>query len=426
MTEKLSVPLKRKSKSSFRAKRSLTFNSPSTIVSYLRPSLSPAHSKTSTDRALTFLQSARDRNVPVRFGKWSRQEDAYLEKLITLFQSGLLAEIETKTSLRSWLAQMLNCCPMRISKKQMHGHQFEGKAKYKRSSSNVDAMTQGQYDDLCNELWHLRAEFLKAWAKDEYGKRSAKIRTKDTNFNEWYDRVLRLVPAPKVAKRSSLNEFKRKRQIESLDELRREMHDEAKRQKVEMLVEIRATNNTQKQRQDMMETMPLEPFEIVPLDPTSLSFSSTVDSSPTTSAMTALPTAYCSESMGEWLTDIDDPVCVAHLNDNQRASRNTNEPRYTFCEDQLQVSVQLHDQQHDSIGEVSMSRKSSRLVLDFGAPSCWYTDQDSDQTSFGDYSHWTDNDLTEELSISMEPGIFGWDDSSPIAHMTYSPTLNFL
>ncbi|CAI5732485.1 unnamed protein product [Peronospora destructor] len=424
MTDKHS-PFQR-STSPLRTKRSLTFSSPSSAVSLLHPSLSPAHSKASTDRALTFLQSARDRNVPVRFGKWSREEDAYLAKLIMLFQSGLLAEIETKTSLRSWLAQMLNCCPMRISKKQMHGHQFEGKAKYKRSSSKLDAMTQQQYNELCNELWQLRAEFLKAWAKDEYGKRSVKMRTKESNFNDWYDRVLRLVPTPKIAKRSSLDEYKTKRKIESVDELRREMHNENKKQKVEMLVEIRATT-TMEETQDKIKT--LEPVEMsIPLEPVPFSFSSALVSSPTISALTPLPTAYCSESgsMSDyWLADFDDRVNQMGTDDQKKVNFKTNEAHYNFCDDQVHVSVHLPDYQN-SLTDLSRSHRSSRVVIDYGAPSCWHSNEDSNHTSFDEYSHWMENDMTEETSMSMEPAIVGWADSSPIAHMTYSPTLNFL
>ncbi|UIZ27468.1 hypothetical protein KXD40_005548 [Peronospora effusa] len=412
-----------RSTSPLRTKRSLTFSSPSSAVSLLHPSLSPAHSKGFTDRALTFLQSARDRNVPVRFGKWSRQEDAYLEKLIMLFQSGLLDEIETKTSLRSWLAQMLNCCPMRISKKQMHGHQFEGKAKYKRSSSKLDAMTQQQYNELCSELWQLRAEFLKAWAKDEYGKRSAKNRTKESNFNDWYDRVLRLVPTPKIAKRSTLDEYKTKRKIESLDELRREMHEENKRQKVEMLVEIRATAALE-QMQDEIKTLKPKKMSF-PLEP--VPFSSAFVSSPTISALTPPPTVYCSESerMSDyWLADFDDRV--GHMGtDDQKVNFETNEAQYSFCDDQVQVSVHLPDYQN-SLTDLSRSHRSSRVAIDYGAPSCWHFDEHSEHTSFVDYSNWTESDMAEEITMSMEPAIVGWADSSPIAHMTYSPTLNFL
>ncbi|POM61955.1 hypothetical protein PHPALM_28949 [Phytophthora palmivora] len=155
------------------SKRSLDFTSTSVVS--LPPSLSP---DASTDRVLTFLQSARDRNVPVRFGKWSPEEELYLTKLITLFQDGVLADMEPKTSLRTFLASMLNCCPMRISKKQMHGHNFAGKTKYQRKTT---AMTQQEYQELSYEVWELRDAFLKAWAKEEYGKRGTKMQ-QDTSF----------------------------------------------------------------------------------------------------------------------------------------------------------------------------------------------------------------------------------------------------
>ncbi|KAI9905493.1 hypothetical protein PsorP6_014125 [Peronosclerospora sorghi] len=416
---------KRRSKSPYRAKRALFVPSPSPAVSLSRPSLSPASTKGSTDHTLTFLQSARDRNVPVRFGKWSREEDAYLEKLITLFQDGVLAGIEAKTSLRSWLAQMLICCPMRISKKQMSGHQFEGKAKYKRNAHNSEHMTQQQYDAVCNDVWHLRAEFLKAWAKDEYAKRSTRIRAKDTTFKDWYNKVLNLVPVPRIAKRFNLVEFKTKRKIETIDELKREIQDEAKRQKVQMLVEIRATKV---QEEQTTKTRPPEPLEIAPLEPVpaSLSFS-TLISTPPTSRMRALSTYFSAENwmMNDWLIDFEDREGLVPWTDSQKVSQPLTEPQYTSSEDQVQISVQLHDQ-HKTPPELAMARASSKFFADFGAPSCWNAGEEFKRTPSLEYSHWTDNDLTEDLSISLEPGIFGWSDSSPIAPATCSPTLKFL
>ncbi|KAG7381052.1 hypothetical protein PHYPSEUDO_006486 [Phytophthora pseudosyringae] len=432
---------KRSGKSSFRTRsssttptrRSLGFSSPPTAsaVSLRPPSLSPAHDEPPTDRVLTFLQSARDRNVPVRFGKWSSEEDAYLAKLIWLFESGLVADMEPKASLRSFLALMLNCCPMRISKKQMHGHSFVGKTKYAPRASK---MTQQQYEQLCYEVWALRDGFLKAWAKQEYARRSSSVRPDDTSFQSWYDNVLALVPTPKLAKRSSLKECKKKRRIESLDELKLQVQH-AKRQELDMAAKIRPVALEQEQVQEperetsqVAETSQiemLEPVEILPLEPALTPPESVLLTSYNT-AVTALPTAYCSEtvSMGDWLATSDRGCAVAQWTDWQSASH-VGEARYTYCEDQVQVSVHLADQQ-TSAAELSMMRRSSRLIIDFGAPSGWHTGEEPKRTSFMDYSQWPDSDLTEELAMQTEPGIFGWDDSTPAAPMAYSPPMNFL
>lgn len=57
--------------------------------------------------------------MPLHCGKWTPEEEAYVQCLIEEFQAGFLP-IREGTSLRSFLSKMLNCKPKRISKK------FEG------------------------------------------------------------------------------------------------------------------------------------------------------------------------------------------------------------------------------------------------------------------------------------------------------------
>ncbi|OWZ08540.1 hypothetical protein PHMEG_00018901 [Phytophthora megakarya] len=364
--------------SSSTPKRALDFT-PVSLV----PSLSP---QPATDRVLTFLQSARDRNVPVRFGKWSEEEDLYLTKLIAVFQDGNLANMESKTTLRTFLSLMLNCCPMRISKKQMHTHSFSGKTKYQRKPCK---MTQQEYEELSQEIFTLREEFLKAWAKEEYARRGHK--QEDESFQLWYDTIVQVVPTPRFIRKASWPECM-KRPIESLDELKLQVQDDRKKQRVQMLVEIKPQQQQQQQQQLQLQQLPVAAI------PEPATVSDTV--------VTPLPTSYCSEQMnvGDWLAR-------HHCNDL------SGEARYTFCEDEVQVSVHLADQ-----NSLSMTRRSSRLVIDFGAPSCWYTGEEPKRSLDSDYSQWIDNDLTEELALVMEPGLFGWDD----AVTTYSPSLNFM
>ena len=53
---------------------------------------------------------------PRRRGKWTPEEDAYVKRLIYEFKRGVLP-LAHGTLLRSFLAELLNCEPMRISKK---------------------------------------------------------------------------------------------------------------------------------------------------------------------------------------------------------------------------------------------------------------------------------------------------------------------
>jgi hypothetical protein len=57
------------------------------------------------------------RNTKLRSGKWLREEEAYAELLIDLFEKGHVNDCQNGTTLRAYLSQKLHCAPMRISKK---------------------------------------------------------------------------------------------------------------------------------------------------------------------------------------------------------------------------------------------------------------------------------------------------------------------
>lgn len=59
-------------------------------------------------------EAAREQNF--RKGKWTLEEENYCNKIIFLFNHGLLP-IECGTTLRTYLSDKLNCDPMRITKK---------------------------------------------------------------------------------------------------------------------------------------------------------------------------------------------------------------------------------------------------------------------------------------------------------------------
>lgn len=52
----------------------------------------------------------------LRRGKWTTEEELYANRLIQEFKSGLLP-LTDGTTLRTFLSKLLNCDPMRISKK---------------------------------------------------------------------------------------------------------------------------------------------------------------------------------------------------------------------------------------------------------------------------------------------------------------------
>ena len=54
--------------------------------------------------------------VNVRRGKWTSEEEAYVTRLIDEFKKGTLP-IPNGITLRTFLSKLLNCDPMRISKK---------------------------------------------------------------------------------------------------------------------------------------------------------------------------------------------------------------------------------------------------------------------------------------------------------------------
>ena len=55
-------------------------------------------------------------HIPIRRGKWTSEEEDYANRLIQEFKDGNLP-LQDNTTLRTFLSKVLNCDPMRISKK---------------------------------------------------------------------------------------------------------------------------------------------------------------------------------------------------------------------------------------------------------------------------------------------------------------------
>lgn len=58
----------------------------------------------------------KNKKAGLRRGKWTTEEEAYANRLIYEFKLGLLP-LTDGTTLRTFLSKLLNCDPMRISKK---------------------------------------------------------------------------------------------------------------------------------------------------------------------------------------------------------------------------------------------------------------------------------------------------------------------
>ena len=68
-----------------------------------------------------YLTDSKMRKANLRRGKWTSEEEAYANRLIYEFKLGLLP-LTDGTTLRTFLSKLLNCDPMRISKKFVGGN----------------------------------------------------------------------------------------------------------------------------------------------------------------------------------------------------------------------------------------------------------------------------------------------------------------
>lgn len=76
-------------------------------------------------------------------GKWTAEEEAYAAVLIQHFRTGALQDCEDGTTLRSYLAEKLECIPMRISKK-FAGIKI-GKEIFRRGPTSAEVAMQLNY-----------------------------------------------------------------------------------------------------------------------------------------------------------------------------------------------------------------------------------------------------------------------------------------
>ena len=83
---------------------------------------------------------SKTKKAGLRRGKWTGEEESYANRLISEFKMGLLP-LTDGTTLRTFLSKLLNCDPMRISKKFVGGNCI-GKVK-KSTSCAIFTMLSG-------------------------------------------------------------------------------------------------------------------------------------------------------------------------------------------------------------------------------------------------------------------------------------------
>lgn len=86
--------------------------------------------------------SSKKKGPPLRRGKWTPEEEAYASRLIMEFKAGLLP-LTDGTTLRTFLSKLLNCDPMRISKKFV-GSNCIGKQVFRRRTADINRLTPEQ------------------------------------------------------------------------------------------------------------------------------------------------------------------------------------------------------------------------------------------------------------------------------------------
>ncbi|CAJ1953556.1 unnamed protein product [Cylindrotheca closterium] len=100
----------------------------------------------------------KKKGPPLRRGKWTQEEEAYANRLIQEFKAGLLP-LTDGTTLRTFLSKLLNCDPMRISKKFVGGNCI-GKQVFRRRTADLNRLTPEQIQNSRAELSELERRFL--------------------------------------------------------------------------------------------------------------------------------------------------------------------------------------------------------------------------------------------------------------------------
>jgi len=114
------------------------------------------------------INENKTKKLGLRRGKWTPEEEYYANRLIQEFKSGLLP-LTDGTTLRTFLSKLLNCDPMRISKKFV-GQNCIGKQVFRRRQQDLDKLTADQVERSRRELAELERKFLERVAQTNRSK----------------------------------------------------------------------------------------------------------------------------------------------------------------------------------------------------------------------------------------------------------------
>jgi len=123
----------------------------------------PVVSQPAPAPAMAASGGSKKKGPPLRRGKWTPEEEAYANRLIQEFKAGLLP-LTDGTTLRTFLSKLLNCDPMRISKKFVGGNCI-GKQVFRRRTADINRLTQEQIAQSRAELSELERRFLERVAQ---------------------------------------------------------------------------------------------------------------------------------------------------------------------------------------------------------------------------------------------------------------------
>jgi len=123
----------------------------------------PPLTSTNTSSSSNSSSNKSKKGPALRRGKWTPEEEAYANRLILEFKAGLLP-LTDGTTLRTFLSKLLNCDPMRISKKFV-GSNCIGKQVFRRRTADINRLTPDQIQQSRNELSELERRFLERVAQ---------------------------------------------------------------------------------------------------------------------------------------------------------------------------------------------------------------------------------------------------------------------
>jgi hypothetical protein len=123
----------------------------------------PGQSQIMSKQSQQLGGGGKNKGPPLRRGKWTAEEEAYANRLIQEFKAGLLP-LTDGTTLRTFLSKLLNCDPMRISKKFVGGNCI-GKQVFRRRTADLNRLTPEQIQQSRAELSELERRFLERVAQ---------------------------------------------------------------------------------------------------------------------------------------------------------------------------------------------------------------------------------------------------------------------